>query len=500
MFIPRIHNVRCALVCIAAFLTLAVAPAYADDIDWPDTQPAQRARQYIALFNDGDTKTYEAWEHENRSSEALAATPMSQRVKQWNRIREMFDTLRVKEITESTPDSITLLLQDTSHGAWVSFQFMCTPDPPHKITGIAIRPATDPSLAEMDLSHWDDLEDLMNQVRRDTGIPAIAAAFFRDGKIVDQTAGGVREFGTDDKVTLKDRFHFGSVTKSVTGTMLGSLIERGVLSPDTTIGEALPDYDMLDVYRSITLEQLMGHVGGIPAYTNITPALFDRFPEGTGVVEMRKLFVQQVLMEDSIGTPGVTMNYSNAGVTIAGHIAEVMTGETWEDLVRTHVFKPIGMTTGGFGWPRLTVGTDQPSGHFGQGPEFRPFDYPRDPPMGPAGFAHSSITDFAKYAMAHLAGLNGKDGFLKAETIRRIHTPPANVQAPEDYAFGWGGTSWNGHEVQWHNGSAGTFFAEVRILPDLNAGVVIMMNAGELGDALVPKLVDTILAKYFPDS
>lgn len=500
MSIPRIHTVRCALMCIAALLMLVVVPVHADDIDWPDTLPAQRAKQYIAHFNDGDPKAYEVWEQENRSAEALAETPMSQRVEQWTQIREMFGTLQVKEITESTSDSITVLIQDSSHEAWASFKFMCMPDPPHKITGIQIRPAADPALTRMDWSQWDDLEDLLNQVKRDTGVPALAAAFFRDGKIVDQIAIGVRKFGTDEKVTLNDRFHYGSVTKSVTGTMLGSLIERGVLSPDTTIGEALPDYDMLDVYRAITLEQLMGHVGGIPAYTNITPAIFDRFPEGASVAEMRKLFVQQVLMEDSIGTPGVTMNYSNAGVTIAGHIAEVMTGETWEDLVRTHVFKPLGMTTGGFGWPRMTVGTDQPSGHFGQGPEFEPFDYPRDPPMGPAGFAHSSITDFAKYAMAHLAGLNDKDGFLKAKTIRRIHTPPANVQAMEDYAFGWGSTSWKGHDVQWHNGSAGTFYAEVRILRDLNAGVVLMMNAGELGDALMPKLADTILTRYFPDS
>src|SRR5688500_6981221 len=68
-----------------------------------------------------------------------------------------------------------------------------------------------------------DMTSILNDLRKEYGLPAIAAAVVRtDGKI-DKAAVGVRIAGKDVQVTLSDRFHLGSVSKSMTATMIAAL-------------------------------------------------------------------------------------------------------------------------------------------------------------------------------------------------------------------------------------------------------------------------------------
>ena len=77
---------------------------------------------------------------------------------------------------------------------------------------------------------------------------------------------GVREAGTERAAKVSDRFHIGSVTKSMTATMIARLIERGELSWELTLGKALADVEMHPVYREVTLHQLLRHRAGIVAH------------------------------------------------------------------------------------------------------------------------------------------------------------------------------------------------------------------------------------------
>ena len=90
-------------------------------------------------------------------------------------------------------------------------------------------------------------------------------------------------------------------------------------------------------------------------------------------------------------------------------------------------------------------------------------------PRHPAGHVHTSARDLARFAVAHLNGLVGREDFLLPETVRFLHTPLPG--AP--YACGWqvvGGT----HA---HEGSAGTFHALIEVVPGEDRAVVVMTNA-----------------------
>jgi len=48
-----------------------------------------------------------------------------------------------------------------------------------------------------------------------------------DGKVVASAAHGERKKGSGVPIELGDRWHLGSITKSITATMIARLIESG---------------------------------------------------------------------------------------------------------------------------------------------------------------------------------------------------------------------------------------------------------------------------------
>src|SRR5947209_901422 len=100
---------------------------------------------------------------------------------------------------------------------------------------------------------------MLENIRQKHNLPALAAAVVVDGKIVVTNAVGFRKNGGAEKVTVDDKFHLGSVTKSMTATVAAMLVEQGRISWTTTIGEAFPELRSAihPDYLSVTLEQLL---------------------------------------------------------------------------------------------------------------------------------------------------------------------------------------------------------------------------------------------------
>ena len=354
------------------------------------------------------------------------------------------------------------------------------------------------ALDEVDWTGWESLAQLLTDVHTRAGIPALAAAFVHDGKIAAQATVGVDAFGTEDRVRATDRFHLGSVTKSFTAVVVAKLVEDGQLAWSTTVGEVLGDEPMRDAYRDVTIEELLHHRGGLPSYTDGRPAGHDRSLTYSGTpTEKRAAFLADALQQPPVGTPGRTFLYSNAGYALAGHMAERITGVSWEELVRRHVFGPLHMTTAGFGFP------ERPLGHAGNGPAFLPVPLSAYPPMeiiAPAGNIHGSVADLARYALAHLAGLGGADGFLRSETVKRLHTVPRDETGAIEmgYAGGWRvREAANGERIHSHGGTVGASFAKIELYPATGSGVIVLTTVSQgVGEMIASQVARSLLARF----
>ncbi|NIP24322.1 MAG: serine hydrolase [Phycisphaerae bacterium] len=324
---------------------------------------------------------------------------------------------------------------------------------------------------------------LLEPIRQKYDLPAMAAAVIVDGDTIVWDATGVRKAGSDVKVTPNDKFHIGSCTKAMTATLIATLVEQDKLRWDITLSEALPDMtdEMHPVYRNVTLRHLLDHRGGMPSK-------YQSWPEGKSftnmynlegsAMEQRLTYARMILREEPEAMPGTEYIYSNAGYSIAGVIAEQSMKEPWENLMRTMLFEPLGMSTAGFGAMGTPGRIDEPWQHMIKDNELvsvEPGRLSDNPPvLGPGGTVHCSIRDWAKFVVEHLKGERGTGDLLKSETFKLLHTPGFGG----DYASGWVVTEqdWGGGKVLTHAGSNNMSFAVAWMAPMRGFAVLVTSN------------------------
>ncbi|MEP6662691.1 MAG: serine hydrolase domain-containing protein [Verrucomicrobiota bacterium] len=214
----------------------------------------------------------------------------------------------------------------------------------------------------------------------------------------------------------------------------------------------------------------------------------------------RLAFIKGILARKPEAKPGTKFIYSNQGYTIAGVMLEKATGKTWEELLRSMLFDPLGMTTAGFGAPASLGKVDQPWGHTKEvllGVESVPPGPRADNPLAitPAGAVHCSLGDLAKYAAFHMAGERGESKLLKAESFKKLHK-----SFGDDYTLGWVVLQrpWAKGRALMHNGSNTMFYVVVWMAPEINSAVIVATNiGGNEATAGCDEAAVKLIEKYF---
>jgi CubicO group peptidase (beta-lactamase class C family) len=322
-----------------------------------------------------------------------------------------------------------------------------------------------------------DVSEQLEPIRARHGLPALAAASVAGGEILDAGACGVRKMDGTERVTLDDKWHLGSCTKSMTSSLAAMLVERGVLKWGTTLADVFPKMEMDTAWRDVTLEQLLTHRAGAPH--DAPPLLWAQacLRQGTPT-DQRMAFVRGLVRTAPEATPGTKFVYSNQGYSIAGAMIEQATGRPWEELMRENLFGPLKLDSAGFGAPGSATVVDQPWPHLGAGLKFGPVTpgpFADNPPaIGPAGIVNLAIRDFARYAAWH-SGEGRRPGPLGVGSFTKLHTAAAGG----DYAFGWAvlDRPWAGGRVLTHTGSNTMNFAVMWVAPERDFAVVAATNA-----------------------
>ena len=345
-------------------------------------------------------------------------------------------------------------------------------------------------------SSTESLDAWIDSVRRQHNIPAMGAIVFRAETILARGIAGVRRSNATAPVEEHDRFQLGSNTKAITATVLGTLVEEGKLAWTTTLADVFPEWrdSISPDFRAVTIDLLLSHHAGISPFDDTDARDFGSIPRLSGTpTQRRAAFTAWVLRGKPAGPVGKGM-YSNGSYTIAGAVAERIAGESWESLVRTRVFEPLGLT-GSFAWSD-SPDVNQPWGHHETRGGTKPVD-PRDPDerippiIWPAGSVELSLEGYAQFLQINLRGLEGRDTpLLEAATIKHLHTSP--VSPPDKYGLGWGLQDFDGAPASVHVGSAGAFYAITIIQPTRDLGVAVFANAG--GDRAKAASTDAIKA------
>ena len=283
-----------------------------------------------------------------------------------------------------------------------------------------------------------DLAQLLETMRVKARQTALAAAVIIDGKIKATAAVGTRKHGTENWVTVDDRFIIASCGKAFTTTLAALLVEEGRLSWDTTIRDVFPEMKMRREYENLSLQQLLSHRAGLIKSFAADLGSNRTYSSTAG----RLIYLEQLAQTKPIHPPGTVMFYSNAGYILAGVMMEKISGQEFTDLMSEMVFKPLNLTTAGYGPPADLEPTSQPWGHIQTKLPWSLKAVRKDDQhyINPAGNVSLSIKDWARFIIGHMPS-DQTDGtaFLNAKILEKLHTPVdnANWGYDENYLEFW---------------------------------------------------------------
>lgn len=333
-----------------------------------------------------------------------------------------------------------------------------------------------------------EFADKLAEFCRKHNVPAMSAAVVNSKGLIQSQCIGVRKRESTDKVELSDRFPIASNTKSMTATLAAVLVEAGKIEWETTIGEVWPkasDKDIHPELRKVTLDQLLSHQGGVPG--NISDlskeAWAKHFEEKLPPTSERKTMLKLALSK-APSQPIGTFVYSNLGYAIASAMLESRTGETYESLMKKHLFDPLEMRSAGFRSMQSAKQLRSPMlwGH--QAANGEPVD-PRamgaeNPTVYAAGgTVHLSIEDYAKYARWQLAGKPSP--VLRTQSaFEHLHRPQVDYnKSGNKYACGWICMDTELGPAFHHVGSNTNSFAVIWICPESDFAAIVCTNSGQ---------------------
>lgn len=300
-----------------------------------------------------------------------------------------------------------------------------------------------------------------------------AVLIAKNGQPIFKKAYGMSNKSNSTPNNVDTKFDLGSMNKMFTAVAIAQLAERGKLSFNDTVSKLLPDYPNKAVADKVTVHHLLTHTSGMGSYFN--EKFMANLNNMRTVADYLPLFVNDPLAFE----PGTKWQYSNSGFTVLGLIIEKISGQSYYDYVKQHIFKPAGMmSTDSYerdkDIPNLAIGYTKAgdNGRLDPAAARRP-NTPMRPLKGsPAGGGYSTLDDLLRFSVALL-----DHKLLSQKYTEIITTGKVETGAPgRRYAYGLGDDVSNGRHIVGHNGGGPGISANFDMLPELGYTTVILGN------------------------
>lgn len=293
-----------------------------------------------------------------------------------------------------------------------------------------------------DADRLDRIPERMQQFVKEGKIAGSVTLIATPDKVVHLEPVGYADIAAGRKMQEDTIFRIASMTKPITSTALMLLVEQGKLSTRDRLSKYLPAFKDQAVKggtskRDVTIQQIMTHTAGLNR-----PSRAER--SELSLAELTNLIASRPLEFE----PGLRWQYSS-GITVAGRLIEVVSGQEYTQFLDEHIFKPLGMVDTTFRLSpeqgkRLAV-TYEPGDEPGA---LRAVEIP-DPtaqrPPGPSGGLYSTAADMAHFYQAVLNDSKPRReprNVLNYDTARRMVYPLTGRQdvgftPGNQWAHGW---------------------------------------------------------------
>lgn len=422
-----------------AAAALSFAAAVAAQSPSPDTPAARLLGLWLETFNDGDGEAREQFVREHWPSRPDQSV---ERDLAFRRQTGGFDLLEIREATATR--AVALVKERDSDTVARLIVEVEAAEPHHVVNvGAAVIP-TPPEFAVPRLSEAELLRALGAQLdsRAAAGRFAGTVLLARDGEPIFTGAYGLADRERSVPNALRTQFRNGSMNKMFTAVAVLTLVQAGELSLDDTIGKYLTDYPHDGLASTVTIHHLLTHTGGTGDIFG--PEFTDRRRE----LRTHQDYVELYGTRDPLFEPGARWMYSNYGFVLLGAVIERISGQSYYEYVREHVYEPAGMSSTGARpedetVPNLSVGYMRtPGGELVPNTDTLPYRGTA------AGGGYTTVEDLLRFANALT---NHK--LLDARHTALLATGKVDT-GPGRYAYGFNERTRDGRRAIGHGGGA----------------------------------------------
>jgi CubicO group peptidase (beta-lactamase class C family) len=356
-----------------------------------------------------------------------------------------------------------------------------------------------------------DLDRYVGRVMKTFTVPGLSVAIVKDGRVVVAKGYGVRRLGDPAPVDERTRFGIASNTKLFTATALALLVEQGKIEWDAPVIRYLPWFALSDpkVTHELTVRDLLVHRSGLGLGAGDLlwwpPTTY-----GRGEIARRLRYIP---LSTSFRS---AYAYDNVLYLVAGEVIEAVSGQSWEDFVRSRILEQVGMRDSDV----LHAGTGRAANvattHADVEGTVRPVAPFLSDNTNPAGGIMSGAADMAKWMIVQLdSGRVAGGGRLfqpgAVTQLWREVTPVPINPAPEGaphlrptmagYALGLHVRDYRGRRLLQHTGGLPGYLSKVAMVPELRLGVAVLTNqeSGAAFESIVYQVLDHYLGAKSPD-
>jgi CubicO group peptidase (beta-lactamase class C family) len=309
-----------------------------------------------------------------------------------------------------------------------------------------------------------------------------SVAVVKDGKIIYTHSFGLKDLENKKPLSDQDIFRIASISKSFSATSIMQLVEAGKISLDDDFGDLVgfkirnpkfPD-------QKITLKMALSHTSSLndsQGYLNLDVINPDKNPDWA------KCYNDY--------TPGSKFDYCNLNFNLIGTIIEKKSGERFDNYVKNHVLKPLGLYAGycvdSLDSTRFVnlyeyhadtkTYTPSPTAYAPRRTEIANYIMGYTTPVfSPTGGMKISATDLAKYMIMHMNyGTASGVKIISKKSAKKMQTA---LSDDEGYGFAIR-TADNlipGVKLKGHTGSAYGLYSTMFFNPKEKFGFVIITN------------------------
>ncbi len=294
----------------------------------------------------------------------------------------------------------------------------------------------------------------------DLNVPGVAIGVFYNQN------GQVYTFGVADKKTQKavtgnTIFDIASLTKVFTATELAIQVESGRMAFSDSVAKYLPGLNQPGApIQNVTLQELATHTSSLP---RTPPASGQNHPPNQKTLIH---YFQNWRPDYPIGTHFL---YSNIAYGLLGYTMARARGETYQQLIREDILKPLGMERTMIVVPP-NLQQDYATGYKPDGEPAQRWPMVAWPG---GGSLRSTANDMLSFLEANL-GARGTQELIEA--MQTAQKPYYKVSQKLTIGLGWQLVHANGLFYIDKNGGVPGFSSYIGMLPDKKIGVVILAN------------------------